>query len=130
MKKLLFIPLFFVVLTCPSLKAQNSLGIDSTNYIIPTTLNYNAAYTFLVNIKNYGPLTFSGPFDVVYGVDTGSFFLDTLVIDTLSATIAMGNEVSDSTSITVNVAGKMRSGINTVVIWPRTANSEIGRAHV
>jgi hypothetical protein len=119
MKKIIYIPLFLLTLLSFTLKGQSSLGIDSSNYNIPPSVSYNAVYTFSVNVKNYGPQAFNGSFDLAYVVDSSGTFSspDTSNSHFVFLNIPVNNEQPDTHSVVID--GKFKSGINTVVIWPK-----------
>jgi hypothetical protein len=126
MKKVLVLVMGMLLSSISLLIGQSSLGIDSGNYSAPSTANYNSSYNFVVKIKNYGPQAFTGVVDVMYAVDSttnNSAPLDTINSHlTSSLSIAVGAEKGDSILISV-VPSIFRTGINTVVIWPRTTSS-------
>ena len=122
MKKAWAIAICLLLSGITVVKGQSSLGIDTGNYSIPATVNFNSAYSFKVNVKNYGPQAFSGPVDVMYAIDSNNApVLDTTNSHISNVTAAVLAEQADSTSITINQS--FRSGINTVVIWPRTTGT-------
>lgn len=118
MKKAFFILALAFIGFNPFLKAQSSLGIfDSTSYI-PTNTYFHGSYTYFVTLKNYSLISFSGQLQVVFTVDTGNSVLTTIGTMTPTVTLAAGDTISVNTNITTD-SSKFRSGINTVVIWPR-----------
>ncbi|HXB42314.1 MAG TPA: T9SS type A sorting domain-containing protein [Bacteroidia bacterium] len=126
MKKVLVLVVGMLLSSINLLIGQSSLGIDSVNYSAPSTANYNSSYKFVVKIKNHGPQVFTGIVDVMYAVDSttnNSAPLDTTNSHlTSSLSIAVGAEKGDSILMSV-VPSIFRTGINTVVIWPRTNSS-------
>jgi hypothetical protein len=110
----------------PLLKGQiSSLGIDSFNYSIPTTVNFNSSYTFSVNVVNYGPSPYNGSLDIGYAIPspTAVAIYDTSSSHFTNMSLAVGAEQPDTNTITID--GRFKSGINTVVIWPKSTTDVI-----
>lgn len=124
MKRSIFITLGLLLLHLLS-QAQSSVGIDSINYSAPAGGTFNSQGTFIVNVVNYGPQPLSGePLDIKYAVDTTGSGTVAASSDTSNShisffTLAVGAEQADTALVTFT-NGAFRSGINTVVIWPRS----------
>ncbi len=109
-----------------SVKGQtSSLGVDTTGYVFNSTTTFNSTESYKVNIINYGPQPYTGMVTVEYWVDTvgnGTLLTDTLFSDSFSVTsLSTFGVVSDS--VTISISNNFRSGINTVVIWPRMSST-------
>ena len=122
MKKLFFSLLLLA--NCSLLTAQSSIGVDTAGTLIPTNVYFNNLYTFKVGLLNYGPQNYTGPIQIEYWVDTTAsggplafFSYDSLT----NATILTGSTYHESSSKSI-APGYFRSGINTVVIWPRSTS--------
>src|SRR2546430_1743382 len=105
MKKSFFIILLLSSFLATNLPAQSSLGIDSSNYSIPSTVSYNASYTFSVNVKNYGPQPFIGSLNMTYAVDTSSMFptYDTMsTAHIVTMNIPVNGEQTDTNTIPID----------------------------
>ena len=127
MKRVFFIPLLFILTLSSTLKAQSDLGIDSNffSYSIPTSTSFNNNDNYIVSVKNFGPQTYTGTVIVEFYLDSstvGSSFvkLDSSIIN--NTVISPNSGVSDSALIHID-STKFRSGINTVVIWPKTSSA-------
>ncbi len=126
MKKIFFIPLVLLLCYSFSMKSQSSLGIDSSflsySYVSPTSYNNVDLYT--VTIYNFGPQIFTGNYQVIYAIDSaGIGNLNWVDSNTVSAaTIAVNTGLADSAFIPISQTA-YRSGINTVVIWPRMTST-------
>ncbi len=127
MKKIFFIPLFLILSLNTLVKGQTSLGIDDTSSFVQTNMYYATSYAYKATIKNYSFLAYSGPVQVFFAVDTMSN--NTLVyLDSLTSTlnIPANDTISVSTTILTDSSAsnkKFKSGINTVVIWPRSTST-------
>ncbi|MGZ3864557.1 MAG: T9SS type A sorting domain-containing protein [Bacteroidia bacterium] len=121
MRKLVLACLFAAAGFINTFYGQSSLGIDSVNFSAPATANYNATYLFAIKVFNYGPQPYNGQVDIVYAIDSSSTALptyDTTSSRLVNMNIPVGTEQPDSNSISIDP--RFKSGINTVVIWPRT----------
>lgn len=103
-----------------SAHAQSSLGIDSTSYAYNDTVNFNSIELYLVNVVNYGPQPYTGQIIVNYAVDSATTGLSLTVLDSSILNVTnLGTGALYPDSILLPINQNFRSGINTVVIWPR-----------
>jgi len=108
-------------------KAQSSLGIDTTagSYQYNSTTSFNSIEIYVVSVKNYGPQPYNGVVYLEYAVDTTNIggSLDSLTTDSFFVNnLGTFATYPDSTSLIIDVL-KFKSGINTVVIWPRMGST-------
>jgi hypothetical protein len=129
MKKGICAFIFLLAITW-NLHGQATLGMDTAmlSYSYSNPVMFNSTDMFHVTIKNYGSTSYTGQINVAFSVDTTGGSgppTDSLGSHVITSTIAPGAGVLDSMQITINSsgAGAFRSGINTVVIWPRSQNS-------
>jgi hypothetical protein len=119
MKKISFIPLVLLTIFSISLKGQISLGIDTSASALPNNLYYNSSYIYKATVRNYSATTYIGPVQVFFKLDSmASGVLVTLASPIPTMTIAPNDTASISVSINTD-STKFKSGINTVVIWPK-----------
>lgn len=123
MKKVLGL-LIGMLLSGTLLKGQSSLGIDTTWYYYSDTTCFGNNDLYMINVKNYGPQPYTGEITIDYAVDSttigNSFTL--LTSDSFPGiNISTLGSVPDSNYISITPA--FRSGINTVVIWPRSTTT-------
>ena len=117
----------FLGLIFSQVKGQSTLGVDSIGYSINDSTYFGNTDAYQFSMHNYGPQVVSGPVQFFVGVDSsaggGTVLLTKL--DSMMATIAVNSSVTFTTSIGIGFSGTsdFRSGINTVVIWPRQINS-------
>ncbi len=124
MKKGIVLGICLLLSSISIIKAQSSLGIDSVNYIYSDTVCFNDYDGFTVNVVNYGPQPYSGMISLEYGVDSSNTgnSLVSLRTDTFqSNNLSVFGYIGDSANILISTG--FRSGINTVVIWPRSTSS-------
>jgi len=124
MKKVFFLAFCLLVNASLVVKAQSSLGIDTTGYSYNSNTSFNSTDMYAVNIMNYGPQPYSGDVFVEYAVDStaSGASLVSLLTDSLNVTnLGMLGTFPDS--ITLTIDSRFRSGINTVVIWPRMGST-------
>jgi hypothetical protein len=120
MKKIFLLTLLSFLGYSDYSKAQSSLGVDTSGNTIPGFVYFNNTYSFKVNIKNYGPQNYNNNVLEVeyYLVDTTGAFIF-LTRDSLpNISIPSNGTYLDTVNIYTD-SSKFRSGINTVVIWPR-----------
>jgi len=126
MKKIFFIALLLITTFSSILKGQSSLGIDNSflSYSYNDTTYFNTPDTFKIKVKNYGPQIFAGAVEIVYAVDSSNTGngITPVISDSSIVNIPLNGSVGDSSSISI-APNAFRSGINTVVIWPRSASS-------
>jgi len=108
-------------------KAQGLLGIDSAllSYSYTSNTSFNSLDLYKITVLNYDTASsFTGSYEVAYAVDsagTGTFLqsLDSNLVS--NVTIAPSGGLTDSAIISIDT--RFRSGINTVVIWPRMSST-------
>jgi hypothetical protein len=120
-KKLL---LLFVVLLSLNGKAQ-SVGMDSTFYSYTDTANYFANFqNFQVAVRNTGNFVINDSALRVYlAVDSSTVGLSYAMLDSVDLNVVNFQPDSvQSATLTVDtiMPTAFRSGVNTVVIWPRS----------
>ena len=110
-------------------RGQISIGIDTaaSSYIIPDTIGYIPNWGIHVTLRNYGATTIN-PTDTIRvyaAVDSGNVIPNYIQFYSgylSSLTMNNGDTISDNFSASVSPAA-FRSGINTVVIWPKANNN-------
>lgn len=131
-----FLVMIAVLLSGTSfVKAQSSLGIDTSagSFSYVSSTSFNSILPFQVSLKNFGTQPYTGTVHIMYALDStglnSMFGLRNMVDDSITVTLSPGTTASDSTSATVNdstntgASYHFRSGINTVVIWPRMSST-------
>jgi hypothetical protein len=117
-----------------TVKAQVSLGIDTLGYSYPATTTANSSDFYKVYVRNFSTQPYTGNIYVDYWVDsTGSnnmlalrYIGEDSVVNT---TLPANGLAPDSTNIIIRDSMQgggnyhFRQGINTVVIWPRSAGT-------
>jgi hypothetical protein len=119
-----------------TVSGQSSLGIDTANgamiYVTPTS--FLSTDPLILTIKNYGPQPYTGVVTVNYALDssgTGNM-LGLISLDSNSVAVTnlqVNGGFMDSASLFINDTSALypfhfRSGINTVVIWPRSGSGD------
>jgi hypothetical protein len=124
MKKIL-LSAFLLLGTTLASRAQSAIGIDTSSYTYNASTSFNSLEQFAINLVNYGPQAYTGPLTIMVAVDsTASGFSFNVTGDSSGVSVSglgPGAMLPDTFTITIN--NLYRSGINTVVIWPRSSNS-------
>lgn len=119
MKKLVLACILAIAGSINTIYGQSSLGMFDSTSVVPTNMYFNGSYPYHVTVKNYSFFSFSGQLQLMFAVDTaGNNTLTAIGSMTPTLTLAAGDTASLDTTITTD-STKFRSGINTVVIWPR-----------
>ncbi|MGZ3902739.1 MAG: T9SS type A sorting domain-containing protein [Bacteroidia bacterium] len=119
MKKLVLACILAIAGSINTIYGQSSLGIYDSTSVVPTNMYFNGSYPYHITLKNYSSFSFSGQLQLAFAVDTiGNGTLTQIGSMTPTLTLAAGDTTSLDTTITTD-STKFKSGINTVVIWPR-----------
>lgn len=121
--------LFFIVLLLTSLRGigQSSIGIDTSSFSFTFTDTVNLQTpTFAASVRliNTGLLTITDSIDVIVAVDSGNAVLHNFFTVTDTSTMIPGDTTTWNLNSAPNAA--LRSGINTVVIWPKAYSPTTG----
>lgn len=110
------------LLYCGSIRSQSALYIDSV-LVYEDTVILNSTDLYVVQLRNAGPVAYTGTLSVMYAVDSAGTGTQLSLLDS-SFVFLVGFDTGmvhlDSSLVTIDQ--RFRSGINTVVIWPRSSD--------